>query len=379
MEELESVLGIRSSPVVWPIGDGDRFRGVYDRLSGRLHLFDRTEHGASRAPVDARDLDDPAVESLLGVRETERLREERELLEIAGDPLDIERVARGELTPLFFGSAVTNFGIELLLDHFLALSPPPGPRLSTEGEIAPSHDRFSGFVFKIQANMDPKHRDRIAFLRVVSGVFQRDMSATNVRTQKSVRLSSPQKLFGAEREIVELAYPGDIIGLTNPGLFQLGDTIAAMPSRFAFKGFPRFACEHFGVLRNKKTEKYKQFQKGVQQLAEEGVVQLFFDPMAGRTEPTLGVVGQLQFEVIQFRLLHEYGVETVLDRLPFTSVRWIEGSEAAISQAYWSSGTRRVEDDRGRLACLFESDWSCNYFADKHPDLTLKETATGDR
>jgi peptide chain release factor 3 len=375
MEELEEVLGIRSVPIVWPIGDGDRFRGVYDRLAKQLHLFDRVEHGKTRAPVQAHDLDDPAIEQAIGAEEARKLRESLELLDIAGEPLDRERIARGELTPLFFGSAVTNFGIELLLNHFLELAPPPGPRPSDDREIQPGEPEFRGFVFKIQANMDPNHRDRIAFLRVVSGRFEKDMQATNIRSGKSVRLSRPQKLFASERETVEEAFPGDIIGLTNPGAFQIGDTVyTGQPVRF--KGFPRFACEHFGVLRNKRSEKYKQFQKGIQQLSEEGVVQLFFDPNAARTEPTLGVVGQLQFEVIQFRMISEYGVETLLDRLPFTSVRWIDGPENALKSAYWSTGTRKVEDDQGRMAGLFESEWSRNYFADKHPELSLSETAT---
>ncbi len=373
MEELEEVLGIRSVPIVWPIGDGDRFQGVYDRLSGQLHLFDRVEHGKTRAPLQVRDLNDPGLEEAIGAAEAAQLRESLDLLEIAGEPLDRERIAKGELTPLFFGSAVTNFGVELLLNHFLDLAPAPSSRESTERTIQPDESEFRGFVFKIQANLDPNHRDRIAFLRVVSGRFEKDMVATNMRSGKSVRLSRPQKLFASERETVAEAFPGDIIGLTNPGAFRLGDTIyAGKPVRF--KDFPRFACEHFAVLRNKRSEKYKQFQKGIEQLSEEGVVQLFFDPMASRTEPTLGVVGQLQFEVIQYRLLSEYGVETLLDRVPYTSVRWIDGPEKALSQIYWGSGVRKVEDDQGRLAGLFESDWMRNYFIEKHPDLILSET-----
>ena len=247
--------------------------------------------------------------------------------------------------------------------------------MSDRGEILPTEPEFRGFVFKIQANMDPNHRDRVAFLRIVSGRFEKDMAAVNVRTGKTVRLTRPQKLFASERETVEEAFPGDILGLANPGAFQLGDTICVgAPVRF--QGFPRFASEYFAVLRNRKTEKYKQFQKGIQQLAEEGVVQLFSERNASSTEPILGVVGQLQFEVIQFRMLSEYGVETILDRLPYNLVRWVSGPDDALADIYWASGIRRVEDDRGRLACLFETEWILNYFVERYPKLAVSETAT---
>jgi peptide chain release factor 3 len=222
--------------------------------------------------------------------------------------------------------------------------------------------------------MDPNHRDRIAFLRVVSGRFERDMSATNTRSGKSLRLTRPQKLFASERETVDEAYPGDIIGLTNPGAFQLGDTVCTGPA-VRFLDFPRFAPEHFGILRNRKSEKYKQFQKGIQQLSEEGVVQLFHEINAARTEPILGVVGQLQFEVIQFRLQSEYGVETLLDRTPFSYARWVVAPPETLQNIHWGMGVRRVEDDYGNLVCLFESEWVLNYLAEKNPDLQLLETA----
>ena len=375
MAELEEVLGIRAVPVVWPIGDGDRFQGVYDRQTKLLHLFDRVDRGGeSRAPVRATDLSDPALDALLGETEAAKLREDIELLDIAGEPLDPQKIAMGEITPLFFGSAVTNFGVELLLSKFIAMAPPPMPRLSEKGDIFPEEPEFRGFVFKIQANMDPNHRDRIAFLRVVSGHFERDMAATNARTGKSLRLTRPQKLFASERETVEEAYPGDIIGLTNPGAFQLGDTVCTGPV-VRFLDFPRFAPEHFGVLRNRKSEKYKQFQKGIQQLSEEGVVQLFHEINAARTEPILGVVGQLQFEVIQFRLQTEYGVETLLDRTPYSIARWVEASPETLRDIYWGGGVRRVEDDYGNLVCLFESEWMLSHLAEKNPNVRLLETA----
>ncbi|MDX1932267.1 MAG: peptide chain release factor 3 [Capsulimonadales bacterium] len=359
MTELEDVLGIRSVPVVWPIGDGDLFRGVYDRLNRQLHLFERGDGSTASRTVET-DLTGEAVDSLLGKAAADKLREDLELLDVAGEPLVPEKVLMGEITPMFFGSAMTNFGVELLLSKFIEMSPPPMPRLSEKGDVFPEESEFRGFVFKIQANMDPNHRDRIAFLRVVSGRFEKDMTAFNARSNKSIRLTRPQKLFAAERETVEEAYPGDIIGLTNPGAFQLGDTVCTGPA-LRFQGFPRFAPEHFAVLRNRKTEKYKQFQKGIQQLSEEGVVQLFHERNAARTEPILGVVGQLQFEVIQFRLLSEYGVETHLDRTPYSFARWATGTPEAIQNAFWGSGTRRVEDDDGHLVVLFESEWGMNY------------------
>jgi peptide chain release factor 3 len=375
MEEIEAVLGIRSVPVVWPIGDGDQFRGVYDRLTRQIHLYERVQHGAARAPVlAATDLNDPALEGLLGADALAKLREDVELLDVAGEPLDAELIARGEITPMFFGSAVTNFGVELLLEKFIGMAPPPSPRLAEKGDVFPEEPEFRGFVFKVQANMDPNHRDRIAFLRVVSGRFERDMTATNARTGKSLRLSRPQKLFASERETIEEAYPGDIIGLTNPGAFALGDTVCTGPA-IKFQGFPRFAPEHFGILRNSRAEKYKQFQKGVQQLSEEGVVQLFHEINAARTEPILGVVGQLQFEVIQFRLLSEYGVETVLDKTPYSIARWVEASPETLANIHWFSGTRRVQDDAGNLVVLFESEWGMNYLVEKNPDLILRDTA----
>ena len=379
LNELEEVLGIRSAPVVWPIGEsGDQFRGVYDRRSGEVHLFDRTAHGAHRAPVQAAGLADAErLSDLLGAEEYARLKDEIELLDVAGEPLDQAKIDRGEITPVFFGSAVTNFGVELFLRRFIEMAPAPTPRLADKGDVFPEEPEFRGFVFKVQANMDPNHRDRIAFLRVVSGRFERDMAATNVRTGKTVRLTRPQKLFAAEREVVEEAYPGDIIGLTNPGAFALGDTVCVGPP-VRFQGIPRFAPEHFAVLRNRRTEKYKQFQKGIQQLSEEGVVQLFHEANAARTEPMLGVVGQLQFDVVRFRLETEYGVETVVEPAPFGYVRWLEaGNEAALKEVFWPNNCRRMVDDSGNPCVLFESEWGMNYLIEKHPEVAFLESPPG--
>jgi peptide chain release factor 3 len=373
LAEIEQVLGIRSVPVVWPIGDGDRFRGVYDRQSQQVHLYERTQHGAKRAPVQATDLSDLQLAELLGEEMVAKLREDIELLDIAGEPLDFQKITTGEITPVFFGSAVTNFGVELFLERFIQMAPSPLPRRAEKGDVFPQESEFRGFVFKIQANMDPNHRDRIAFMRVVSGRFERDMPALNPRLGKTLRLTRPQKLFASERDIVEEAYPGDIIGLTNPGVFLLGDTICTGPA-LRFLDFPRFAPEHFAVLRNRKTDKYKQFQKGIQQLSEEGVVQLFHEINAGRTEPVLGVVGRLQFEVIQHRLMSEYGVETLLETTPYSFARWVDADAETLRQMHWGMGTRRVEDEAGNLVCLFESEWGMNYLIEKNPQVRFLDS-----
>ncbi|HTE20963.1 MAG TPA: EF-Tu/IF-2/RF-3 family GTPase, partial [Armatimonadota bacterium] len=295
----------------------------------------------------------------------------------AGEELDQGRVDRGELTPVFFGSAATNFGVELFLNAFIELAPPPKPYAAAgspteDREVTPDEPEFRGFIFKIQANMDPNHRDRIAFMRVVSGRFERDMTVQNPRLGRQVRLTRPQKLFAQDRVLMEEAFPGDIVGLTNPGVFSIGDTLCTgAPMRF--NGIPRFMPEHFAVLRNLKIDRYKQFQKGVEQLGEEGVMQVFYDVDAARREPILAAVGRLQFEVVQFRLQSEYGVETVLDATPFRHVRWLEGEPDALKSMRWYQGSRRVEDNAGLAAGLFDGDWSLNYMQEQHPKVRFLE------
>jgi peptide chain release factor 3 len=374
LSNIEEVLGIHAVPVNWPIGDGPDFRGVYDRRTREVHLFERTEHGSRRVPVSATDLADPDLGNLLGATRYEKLREEIELLDGAGEALDQAKVDRGEITPVFFGSAATNFGVELFLDAFIRMAPAPAPREAEHGEpVSPETRDFRGFVFKIQANMDPNHRDRIAFMRVVSGRFERDMAVRNPRLGRQVRLTRPQKLFAQDRILVEEAYPGDIVGLTNPGVFAIGDTLCTgAPVRF--NGMPRFAPEHFAVLRNRRIEKYKQFQKGIDQLGEEGVVQVFYDVDAARREPVLAAVGRLQFEVVQFRLESEYGVEALLEPTPYRHVRWLDGDPEALQSMRFFQGSRRVEDAQGRPAALFDGDWSLNYMREQHPRIRFLES-----
>jgi peptide chain release factor 3 len=372
LAEIEEVLGISSVPVNWPIGDGPEFRGVYDRRDREVHLFGQTDHGSRRAPVRATDLADPALERLLGPTRYARLREEIELLDGAGEELDQEQVSRGELTPVFFGSAANNFGVELFLNSFIRMAPAPASRLADDRPVEPGEPEFRGFIFKIQANMDPNHRDRIAFMRVVSGRFERDMSVNNPRLGRQVRLTRPQKLFAQDRVLMEEAYPGDIVGLTNPGVFNIGDTLCTgAPLRF--HGIPRFLPEHFAVLRNTRMEKYKQFQKGIDQLGEEGVVQILHDVDAARREPILAAVGRLQFEVVQYRLQSEYGVETVLESTPFRHLRWLEAEPEALKTMRWFQGSRRVEDGEGLPAGLFDGDWSLSYMQEQHPKVRFLE------
>ncbi|BCW98501.1 MAG: peptide chain release factor 3 [Armatimonadota bacterium] len=374
MAELEGALGIQSTAMNWPIGDGPDFRGIYDLASREVHLFERAEHGARRAGVKVTDLSDPALGELIGRSQHDRLREEIELLEAAGERLDRDRVSRGDLTPVYFGSALTNFGVELFLRSFIEMAPPPAPRMCDAGLVRPEDEEFRGFIFKVQANMDPRHRDRLAFLRIVSGKFERDMTVFHPRLGRTVRLTRPQRLFGQEREVAEEGYPGDIIGLTNPGVFTIGDTVCTgQPVRF--REFPHFPPEHFAVLRNTRVDRYKQFLKGIQQLSEEGVIQLFYERDAARREPIVGVVGRLQFDVVRYRLETEYGVETALEDTPFRLARWLRVPPDDGHNILWTTGTKHVEDAEGNPAALFNGDWYLNYMQEKNPGLELLETS----
>jgi peptide chain release factor 3 len=372
LTEVEETLGIRSVPVNWPIGQGSEFKGVYDRESGEIHLFQRVAHGAERAPVRITRLDAPDLGSYLTAEEIQTLKDDVELLEIAGEPYSQQAVDRGELTPVFFGSAITNFGVQLFLDRFIQRAPTPSPRESENRVVEPGETDFTGFVFKIQANMDPNHRDRIAFMRVVSGKFEKDMPVTHARSGKNLRLTRPQRLFGQERETVEEAYPGDIVGLTNPGTFGLGDTVYA-GAKTVFNEVPTFAPETFATLRNTDVSRLKQFEKGVAQLCEEGLVELFWDRRSQRREPILGAVGKLQFEVVQHRMMSEYGVKTLLEPVSFEIVRWLEGDEVAIREAYWGSNAKLIEDDKERPVLLVASQWTLNYLVEQNPKIKFME------
>jgi len=373
LDEIEQELGLACWPVNWPIGSGDRFRGVIDRRTRQVILFERAERGrASEEKVlsvqEARDTG--AVEAEL----LDQALEELELLEGAGADLDLELVHAGELSPVFFGSAMTNFGVRPFLDAFLELAQKPTPRSSSAGVIEPVAPGFSGFVFKLQANMDPRHRDRVAFVRVCSGKFEKDMAVQHARTGRTIRLSRPQKLFGQDREVVEDAYPGDVIGLNNPGMFAIGDTLYVGP-RLEYEGIPCFSPEIFAWLRNPNPSAFKSFRKGVNELREEGAVQILYDTDESKRDPILAAVGQLQLEVVQYRLENEYGVQTRLEPLGFSVARWVVGGWPELEQVGRIFNCKTVRDAWNRPVLLFKNDWNLNQLRDDHPELELSAVA----
>ncbi len=378
VDELEAVLGIQASPVVWPLGNGPSFRGVFDRRNQQVHLFERVPGGAYRAPEKVSSLEDPAVRAKLDDSTYADVCEQLEMLDGAGHPFDIEKVRSGKQTPVYFGSAVNNFGIELLLDGFLKDSIPPQPRSSVAGGatrvVEVTSDKFSAFIFKIQANMDPRHRDRIAFMRVCSGKFERDMAVLHVQTGKTVRLSSSHKLFGQDRETVDEAWPGDVIGLVGHDAFGIGDTLTA-DRGIQFDEIPRFPPEVFAYISNPNPSDSKKFRTGLDQLLQEGVVQSFTARSAPPGSTLLAAVGPLQFEVVQYRLKSEYNAESRLVMTPWTILRWIEPHPALRNPSglIVASGVSFGSDKLDQPVALFPNDWTLRYFVEKNPDLKLRE------
>jgi peptide chain release factor 3 len=372
MEEIENVLGIRLCPMNWPIGMGKGFKGIYERRSGDVVLFEDTKHGTKEGTTQRLKLDDPATLELIGQPLLDKLQEDIEMLDIAGDPFDAERVAAGQLSPMYFGSAMNNFGVEPFLDSFVVLAPTPGPKPTTEGLKHPEDEAFSGFIFKIQANMNKNHRDCIAFMRIVSGKFNRGMPVKLARLNREVRLGNSVQFMAQDRAVVEVAYPGDVVGLYDPGLFRIGDTLTEV-GNFQFHGIPRFTPEVFATVILRDPGKRKQFKKGMDQLIEEGAVQLFFRPSVGEQEPILGAVGQLQFEVFQHRLKGEYGVEVIFNTLPFDLARWVVGENVDIKALERYGDNMMVEDRDGRLMILFRNSLSLRWEAERHPQLQFLE------
>jgi peptide chain release factor 3 len=370
LDEIEQELGLQTYAVNWPIGTGDRFKGVFDRRNQQIHLFERSAHGSREAVSTVMDLGDPRIEQLLDQDLYHQFKDDLELIEGIGPELDSTLVHQGKMTPVFFGSAMTNFGVELFLDTFLDYALKPGARNSNLGEMQPTYPEFSGFVFKLQANMDPKHRDRVAFIRVCTGKFEKDMTVSHSRTGKTIRLSRPQKLFAQDRESIDYAYPGDVIGLNNPGVFAIGDTIYN-GQKLEYEGIPSFSPEIFASLRNPNPSKFKQFLKGVSELREEGAVQIMYSADEMKREPILAAVGQLQFEVVQFRLLQEYGVETLLDLLPYTVARWVTAGWEALEKAGRLFNSVTVKDSLGRPVLLFRNEWNCQQVEGDCPELKL--------
>jgi peptide chain release factor 3 len=378
IDEVESVLGIQASPVVWPLGNGPSFKGVFDRRSKQVHLFERVPGGAYRAPEKVSALSDAAVREKLDEATYAEVVEQLDMLDGAGHPFDIEAVRAGRQTPVYFGSAVNNFGIQLLLDGFLEDSIPPQPR-SSVGAAEPrtvevTEPKFSAFIFKIQANMDPKHRDRIAFMRVCSGKFERDMTVVHLQSGRTVRLSSSHKLFGQERETVDEAWPGDVIGLVGHDSFGIGDTLTE-DRGIRFDEIPRFPPEVFAYISNPNPSDSKKFKSGLDQLLQEGVVQSFAARAAPPGASLLAAVGPLQFEVVQYRLKSEYGAESRLEPTPWTLLRWIEPHPALRNPSgiVVASGVSFGTDKLGQPVALFPNDWTLRYFVEKNPELKLRE------
>jgi peptide chain release factor 3 len=373
MDELESVLGIHAFAVNWPLGTGPDFAGVYDRIGKRAHFFERTTGGAYRAPVHIHDLSDPTVKERMATDAYARAVDELEMLEVAGATFDQEAILAGKLTPVFFGSAINNFGVQLVLDAFLEHSTPPRPRRVGGVEVPTDAAAFSGFVFKIQANMDPRHRDRIAFVRVCSGKFTRDMQVTHVQTGKKVRLSSSHKLFGQERETVDEAYPGDVVGLVGHDAFGIGDTLT-QDTALVYDEIPRFAPECFAYLHATTTSQYKRFREGLDQLLQEGVVQVLQVKDSFNRTPLLGAVGPLQFEVVQYRLQSEYGAESRLEQAPWELLRWV-APDYPLEQVegILPSGGKIAMDAQGQPTILFPTEWALNYFVRQNKDVPLSD------
>ena len=376
LDELEEVLGIHAFPLNWPLGSGADFKGIYDREGSQVHLFEKTPRGAYRAPVVVRDIKDPVVAETIPEFVYKQVCDELELLDGAGAGFDLAEVQAGRLTPVFFGSAMNNFGVQLLLDRFLQLSPPPAGRNSLAVPVAPEDAEFSGFVFKIQANMNPKHRDHVAFIRVVSGKFKRDMVVTHPRTGRSIRLSNSQRLFAQERETVDEAYAGDVVGLVGNYDLRIGDTLSEKPG-VIFDEIPAFPPECFVYLHNPSAAKFKRFRDGLDQLLKEGVAQAFDVHGTAQRMPLLGAVGPLQFDVLRYRLESEYGAECRVENAPWELVRWLgtPAEDPTGESLDLPPGASRAYDQHGRLVALFPSEWSLKYFNQKHPSWQTHATA----
>ena len=371
-EEVERELGIDTYAVNWPIGCGKEFQGVYDREKQRILFFQAEERGKKVSSAEVA-LDDPALEDMIGGKKAAALREEVELLG-AGREFDMEAVRNGTLSPVFFGSALTTFGVEPFLEEFLRMTTPPLPRVSDQGEVDVFSEDFSAFVFKIQANMNKAHRDRLAFMRICSGKFERDAEYFHVQGNKKLRLSQPQQMMAAEREIIDEAYAGDIIGVFDPGIFSIGDTVTVPGKKFRFSGIPTFEPEHFMRVSPKDTMKRKQFIKGTEQIAQEGAIQIFKLPGAGLEEVIVGVVGTLQFDVFQYRMRSEYGVELYMSGLPYEHLRVITACPCKPEDLVLCTGAAILEDFKGRLLVAFGGEWSVGFLTKHNPGLELAES-----
>jgi len=375
ISDVEHDLGIAIHPVTWPVQSSAGFVGVADRRRGEVLLFDRaSDHGASLVTFHRVGLDDPALADEIGPEALATLREELELLEHAGAPWDEAAIARGELSPMYFGSALTNFGVEPFLEDFLAHAPPPLPREAEGRTVLPTDPDFTGFVFKIQANMDPRHRDRIAFVRIVSGHFEAGMTVALARTGKTLRLAQPQQFLAQERTEVSEAWPGDVIGVLDRGVLRVSDSLSEKGT-VEFLGIPRFAPSFYARVVLRDPLRRKHLDTGLRQLAEEGAVQVFYQDSVAGPAAIVGAVGQLQFDVLLHRLEHEYGVRATLEPLPFKLARWVRGPDAAIDRLVEGRSRMRLYDVKGASILLFEDQWALRHGLEAGKDVEFLETA----
>lgn len=372
LEEIEQELGIKTYPMNWPIGSGKEFKGVYDRTKKEIIAF-KANNGQREVEATEVDITDESLEALIGSDHRQTLVDDIELLDGAGYEFDLEAVRHGKLSPVFFGSALTNFGVEPFLKEFLNMTTPPLPRDSDAGKIDPFSPDFSGFVFKIQANMNKAHRDRIAFMRICSGKFEKGMEVMHMQGNKKIKLSQPQQLMAQEREVIDEAYAGDIIGVFDPGIFSIGDTICTSSNKFKFGGIPTFAPEHFSRVQQVDTMKRKQFIKGMSQIAQEGAIQIFQELNGGMEEVIVGVVGTLQFDVLEYRLKNEYGVDIRMEGLPYQYIRWIETPGLDPKTLNLTSDTRRIQDLKGNHLLVFANEWSIRWAEEHNKELVLSE------
>ena len=374
LDELEKEFGIGTYPVNWPIGCGVSFKGVFDRDKREILTFSDLHRGQDKIKPTPCDITDIAkLDELIGPYQREELVDQIELLDGASFEFDIEQVRCGKLTPVFFGSALTNFGIEPFLENFLKMTSSPLPRLSGEELVNPFDEEFSAFAFKIQANMNKNHRDRITFFRICSGKFERGADYFHVQANKPVRLSQPQQMMAEERQVINEAYAGDIIGVFDPGIYSIGDTVCSAKKKVRFEGIPTFAPEHFAVIEQKDSLKRKQFVKGVEQIAQEGAIQIFHDPNTGMERVIVGVVGVLQFEVLEYRLKNEYNVDVIRNNLPYQFIRWIKNTDIDIKKLNLTSDTKWVQDFKGNNLLVFTSEWNINWALERNEGLILED------
>jgi len=374
LDEIEKELGIATCPVNWPIGCGKNFKGVYDRQKDSVITYSDTQKGTKEGETCVIPMSDgDKLNEYIGEDRKQTLMDEIELLDGASAEFDLEEVRKGELTPVFFGSALTNFGVEIFLKYFLEMATTPLPRKADTGLIDPVENDFSAFVFKIQANMNKAHRDRIAFMRICSGKFDANMEVKHVQGNKTLRLSQPQQIMASERKILEEAYAGDIIGVFDPGIFSIGDTICMPKSQFTYEGIPTFAPEHFARVRQIDTMKRKQFVKGITQIAQEGAIQIFQEYNTGLEEIIVGVVGVLQFDVLKYRLENEYNVEIKLEPLPYEHIRWITSKDIDLDHISGTSDMKKVKDLKGNPLLLFINAWSVGMTLERNKGLELSE------